>query len=293
MAKIKSPQKPLFKKWFLSLCLSFLPAACLSQVLNGSFETNGQPSLENWSIDCDGEPFRDAPSGGGIWSLRLETGNFQGCFPGIGCQFIPEFRDGEIWQVSVWARQDERKSAQTSFYLKVFHQKGDATILSVDTTTSAEWTQLTVVDTLALDEGDSVVIVLDAGETSGPDQLENNSYFDLVTAKKIGDMVLTSVKGSAGLSPKDFKLFQNFPNPFNPATTISYDLPKDAKVSLKVYNSSGQAVRTLVNEAQSKGHKSVLWNGKDDSGQIVGSGLYICRLEAAGKVQNNKMLFLK
>jgi len=290
--KIKSQKKPFIQKWFFSLCLSFLPAVCLSQALNGSFETDGQPSLEHWLVSCDGKPFRDAPSGGGIWSLKLETGNFQGCFPGRGAQFIPEFRNGDIWQVSVWARQDEKKLAQTSVYLKIFHTKGDSTILSVDTTTSAEWTQLTVVDTLILDEGDRVAIVLDAGSTSGPDQFDSNSYFDLVTAKKIGELVL-SVNDFADLPPKDFKLFQNLPNPFNPTTTISYDLPKDAKVSLKIYNLFGREVRTLVNEAQSRGHKSVVWNGKDDSGQIVGSGLYIYRLEAEGKVQNNKMLFLK
>jgi hypothetical protein len=292
MANIKSPKKPFIKKWFFLLFLSCFPAVCLSQALNGSFETEGQPSLAHWSISCNGESFRDAPSGGGIWSLRLPTGNFQGCYPGIGAQIIPEFRNGDIWQVSVWARQDEKKLAQTGVYLKVFHTKGDATILSVDTTTSAEWTQLTVVDTLVLDEGDRVAIVLDAGGTSGPQQLDSNSYFDLVTAKKIGELVL-AVNDFADLPPKDFKLFQNLPNPFNPTTTISYDLPKDAEVSLKIYDLFGREVRTLVNAAQSRGHKSVVWNGKDDSGQIVGSGLYIYRLEAEGKVQNNKMLFLK
>jgi hypothetical protein len=292
MAEIQLRTKPFIKKWFFPLCLAFFPAACLSQVLNESFETNGQPSLNHWSISCNGESFQDAPSGGGSWSLRLETGNFQGCFPGLGSQIIPEFRSGDIWQVSVWARQNEKKLAQTRVYLKVFDRKGDATILSAETTTSAEWTQLTIVDTLALDEGDSVAIVLDAGSTSGPQQLESDSYFDLVAAKKIGEIFL-AVDDFAGLPPRDFKMLQNFPNPFNPTTTISYDLPKRTEVNLKIYNVIGQEVRTLVNETQSSGHKSVVWNGKDDSGQILGGGLYIYRLQAEGKVQNAKMVFLK
>ena len=275
------------------LCLSIFPTVCLSQVLNGSFETDAQPSLANWSINCDGESFQDAPSGGGIWSLRFQTGNFQDCFPGTGAQIIPKFGNGDIWQVSVWARQDTNKLVQTSFYLQVFHKRDqDATILSVDTTTSNEWTQLTIVDTLVLDEGDSVAIVLDAGMTSGPQQLDSYSYFDLVEAEKIGELV-TSVNDFTDLHPKDFTLFQNFPNPFNPTTTISYDLPKDTKVNLKIYNLYGQEVRTLVNEAQSAGHKSVVWNGRDNSGTIVSSGLYIYRLEAKNIVQNKKMLFLK
>ena len=274
-------------------CLSVFPTVCLSQVLNGSFEIDAQPSLANWSINCDGESFQDAPSGGGIWNLRFQTGNYQDCFPGIARQIIPTFGNGDIWRVSVWARQDVNKLAQTSLYLQVFHSKDkDATILSVDTTTSNEWTILTIVDTLVFDEGDSVAIVLDAGITSGPQQIDSYSYFDLVEAEKIGEIVV-SINDFSDLHPKDFTLFQNFPNPFNPTTTISYDLPKDTKVNLKIYNLYGQEVRTLVNEAQSAGHKSVVWNGRDNSGTIVSSGLYIYRLEAKNIVQNKKMLFLK
>ena len=273
------------------LCLSFFPAVCFSQVRNGSFETDAQPSLENWSNSCNGESFPDAPNGGGIWSLKLPTGNFQGCFPGIGSQIIPEFSNGDVWQVRVWARQDEKKSVPTSVYLKVFHTGGDSTILSADTTTSKEWTQLTIVDTLILGKDDSVAIILDAGITSGPEQFVF-SYFDLVEAEKLGE-IITSVNDFTDLHPENFRLFQNFPNPFNPTTTISYNLPEDTEVNLKIYNLFGQEVRTLVNEAQSAGSKSVVWNGKDASGRIVSSGLYIYRLAAEKIVQNKKMLFLK
>ena len=279
----------LFRKWLL--CLSFLPAVCFSQVVNGSFEINGQPSLENWVIGCnDGESFQGTPSDGGIWSLRFLTGNLQGCFPRTAEQTIPELSNGDIVEVSVWARQDEQKLSQTSLYLKIFHAE-KTTILSIDTTTSNEWTQLTVVDTLFLEEGDSVAIVLDSGMTSGPD-IVGYSYFDLVEEKKTGQ-ILVSVDDAADLRIKDFRLFQNFPNPFNPATTISYHLPKDAKVNLQIYNLLGQEVRTLVNQTQTAGDNLVVWDGKDDSGQIVNSGLYIYRLETENTAIHRKMLFLK
>ena len=273
------------------LCLSFFPAVCFSQVRNGSFETDEKASLENWSTSCNGESFQDAPNGGGIWSLKLPIGNFQGCFPGIGSQIIPEFSNGDIWRVRVWARQDEKKSVPTSVYLKVFHTRGDSTILSADTTTSKEWIQLTIVDTLVLDKDDSVAIVLDAGNTSGP-ELDNYSYFDLVEAEKLGE-IITSVNDFTDLHPENFRLFQNFPNPFNPTTTISYNLPEDTEVNLKIYNLFGQEVRRLVNEVQPAGSKSVVWNGKDASGRFVSSGLYLYRLEAKNNVQYRKMLFLK
>ena len=280
----------LFRKWLL--CLSFLPAVCFSQVVNGSFEINGQPSLENWVIGCnDGESFQDAPSGGGTWCLRFPIGNFQGCFPRTAEQTIPEFSNGDILEVTVWARQDEQKLMQTSVYLKIFHEE-NTTILSVDTTTSKEWTQLTVVDTLFLEEGEGVAIVLDSGMTSGPEMLDSYSYFDLVEVTKIGEIVV-SVDDAVDLRIKDFSLFQNFPNPFNPATTISYHLPKDAKVNLQIYNLLGQEVRTLVNQTQTAGDNLVVWDGKDDSGQIVNSGLYIYRLETENTAIHRKMLFLK
>ncbi|MFQ5652232.1 MAG: T9SS type A sorting domain-containing protein [bacterium] len=286
----KTCEKAFIRKWLL--CLSFLPSLCFSQVVNGSFEMNGHPSLDNWVIRCnDGESFQDAPGGGGMWSLRFLTGNLQGCFPRTAEQTIPGVSNGDIVEVRVWARQDEQKLSQTSVYLKIFHAD-KTTILSVDTTTSKEWTQLIVTDTLFLAEGDSVAIVLDSGLTSGPDILDGYSYFDLVEEQKTGQ-ILVSVDDAADLPIKDFKLFQNFPNPFNPATTISYHLPKDARVNLIIYNLLGERVRTLVNQTQTAGERLVVWDGKDDLGQIVNSGLYIYRLETEGTVINRKMLFLK
>ncbi len=166
---------------------TFLPVVCFSQIINGSFENDGQPSLDHWVISCDdGESFQDAAAGGGSLCLRLPEGNLQGCFPETANQIIPEFSSGDVWQVSVWARQYEKKMSQTSLYLKVFHAKRKPTVLSVDTTTSKDWTLLTVVDTLFLEEGDSVAIILDAGITSGPHIVGSYSYFDLVEAEKLG-----------------------------------------------------------------------------------------------------------
>jgi len=97
----------------------------------------------------------------------------------------------------------------------------------------------------------------------------------------------------AGNIPLKFQLFQNYPNPFNPATTIRYQLPRSTKVILNIYNILGQRVKTLVDEVQTAGAKSVHWEGKNNAGQNVSSGIYIYRLQAGGKTFSRKMLLLK
>jgi flagellar hook assembly protein FlgD len=88
-------------------------------------------------------------------------------------------------------------------------------------------------------------------------------------------------------------LRQNFPNPFNPTTIIQYALPRTSQVQIEVYNVLGQRVRTLVNEIQTPGYKVVNWDGKDDTGSEVSSGVYFCRIQAGSFVKSRKMTLLK
>jgi hypothetical protein len=93
--------------------------------------------------------------------------------------------------------------------------------------------------------------------------------------------------------PKDFSLSQNYPNPFNPTTTISYALPANAYVKLVVYNILGQKVKTLVDEEQTAGYRQVVWNGQNDRGGTVGSGIYFYRIQAGSFTKTAKMSLLK
>jgi subtilisin family serine protease len=88
-------------------------------------------------------------------------------------------------------------------------------------------------------------------------------------------------------------LIQNHPNPFNPETDISYNLPEDCMVSLVVYNMLGQRVRVLVNEPQNAGLKTVHWDGKDDYGNELASGVYFCRLQAGNHDECKKMVLMR
>jgi len=93
--------------------------------------------------------------------------------------------------------------------------------------------------------------------------------------------------------PVEFSLRQNYPNPFNPSTTISYSLPIATLVRLRIFDLLGREVATLVDETESAGYRSVVWDGTDDSGRKVTSGMYACRLEAGSFSAIQKMILTK
>lgn len=98
----------------------------------------------------------------------------------------------------------------------------------------------------------------------------------------------TSTFGDPNEVPDEYSLAQNYPNPFNPTTQINYKLPEQASVTLKIYNTLGQRVATLINETQSPGEHQVTF---DASG--LSSGVYLYRLQADGFVETKQMMFLK
>jgi len=112
--------------------------------------------------------------------------------------------------------------------------------------------------------------------------------------KAIWEQMQTSVaQKEQNLVPQDFKLFQNYPNPFNPETQISFNLNKSGHVKLAVYNMLGQKVRTLLDKEQQAGQHRVTWDGTNDSGKKLCSGIYYYRLEMGQNHATRKMLLLK
>jgi hypothetical protein len=96
------------------------------------------------------------------------------------------------------------------------------------------------------------------------------------------------------LLPTAYALDGNYPNPFNPVTSISYDLPERTKVHLLVYNVSGALVRALVDgETQEPGHYRVIWDGRNDAGERVGSGVYLYKLRSDAFEASSKMIMIK
>jgi serine protease len=125
----------------------------------------------------------------------------------------------------------------------------------------------------------------------------SNSDFDNFCVSSVvsaADGFVEMGEGQTEVSlPKSFTLDQNHPNPFNPTTNITYSLTASADVELVVINVLGQQIRTLVNEYQSAGAHSVVWDGRDQGGNQVASGIYFYRMISDGSVDTKKMLLMK
>jgi hypothetical protein len=122
-------------------------------------------------------------------------------------------------------------------------------------------------------------------------QIEN---IKLAGAK--GDLiqyVARSTESEVKLIPHDFSLQQNFPNPFNPSTEIRFDLPQEGYVNLSVYNMAGHKVRSLESGDMQPGYHSIIWDGTNDAGSKVSTGMYFYSIQTNGFQATKKMLFLK
>jgi parallel beta-helix repeat protein len=115
-----------------------------------------------------------------------------------------------------------------------------------------------------------------------------------VEVKQNTQVTITDVEEqNNSVLPDKFVLNQNYPNPFNPETEISYQLPKACDVSLKIYNLQGQLIVELVDKYQTSGYKTVVWDGKNRSGNYVSSGVYFYVLKAEDFKSIKRMTFLK
>jgi hypothetical protein len=117
-------------------------------------------------------------------------------------------------------------------------------------------------------------------------QLLHQALDDLQVSTDVAAEVETEV-------PSSFSLSQNHPNPFNSETAIEYSLPEETQVKIAIYNILGQKVKTLLDGKETAGHKRVIWDGENEKGKSVSSGIYFYRMETEEFVRTKKMLYLK
>lgn len=138
----------------------------------------------------------------------------------------------------------------------------------------------------------------------GPGE-SDTAAFAVVAGRNVSELALTGQRASSMYRqatpvdddnaplPRAYQLEQNFPNPFNPITRIQFNLSRTDKVKLEVFNSLGQRVATLIDDIRPVGAHTVYWNGADDGGQPVASGIYFYKLTAGNQSETRKMVLLK
>ncbi len=137
------------------------------------------------------------------------------------------------------------------------------------------------------------------GVFEGPEQLPKpGNVIRIISAKKLlpGDAFRTVAPTARADSIENvfsYHLYQNFPNPFNSSTTIPFYLPKHSKVEIEIYNLLGQRVRKLYSGELDQGVHKLEWNGRNDAGIPVASGVYFYTLKSEGYFQARKMVLLR
>ena len=188
---------------------------------------------------------------------------------------------------------DGSGSGPAVYWVEMLHENNSVTYFAGTTTGLYSTTQLDGLNTVWAQEG---------AETIG-----NVNVKMIVTREVDGEVVIATYgtgiysrdfttnieENHRSHSPGKFELQQNYPNPFNHSTVINYTLHQPTRLILKIYDSTGREIRTLVNEYQQKGEKSIIWDGLDNSGNPVSSGIYIYRIQAGNFKQSRKMTFLK
>ena len=122
---------------------------------------------------------------------------------------------------------------------------------------------------------------------------ESQISYDLKLIVGDEDFVFNTAEAILNDIPEKFSLSQNYPNPFNPVTRMDYTLPKRSRVVISIYNVLGQEVKTIINREQEYGYHSITWDGIDNRGKQMSSGVYFARMNSNSFSQTKKMLLVK
>jgi FlgD Ig-like domain len=134
------------------------------------------------------------------------------------------------------------------------------------------------------------ILLLDTAETNSSPNIGAYYLFDDF---ELSEEVTSGIKNYANNLPGELFLYNNYPNPFNPATKIKYSISKPNNVIINIYDMNGKLVAALLNEEQNAGTYEVAWNGKNSKGEPVASGVYCYRVQAGSFSKLSKMILMK
>ena len=265
------------------------------------FETDGYGANWTWTVFENGSnPSLEIvtnPNTGGINSsatvakfTALQTGQpWAGCESQHGSDIGTFSLDTTNSTVKIMVYKTVISDVGLKF---VIPSSGSLGEIKVSNTVSNEWEELTfdfsshigLPEAIGIDQ----IVVFPDFNLGGRTQ-DNIIYFDNISfySNSVG------VDNRNETFPQGFALEQNFPNPFNPTTTLRFDLPEVSSITLTIYNMLGQKVRTFNMQSTPAGYHSVTWDATNDLGEQVGAGVYLYQLRAKQFVKTRKMVLLK
>lgn len=286
-------------KILLVLCLSFVffsSAAMLAQIPNDGFEnwTNGEP--DNWLTDNAPTFYTpvtqtsDAHSGSSAVQGTVVSFSGTAIAPillsgtdGFGFPFTD--RPASIHGYYKFTPVNDDYFELIVGFTKNGETAGAGAVILGAASSYTEFS--TDITWIIPDNPDTAIILITVSNNSSVANVGTTFYLDDLSFSDV-----TAVQFNNNV-PAEFNLAQNYPNPFNPSTVISYTVPKESFVTLKVYNLLGQEVASLVNEEQPSGSYKVDFSASGISGTNLTSGVYLYTLTAGSFVQTRKMMLLK
>ncbi len=200
-------------------------------------------------------------------------------------QFNLNLEKEASYEVYAWWVSSSNRSKTTPFIIT--HKNGIDTVKKDQSVNGSSWVKIGTY-TFAGTSNENIKLT-DAGSPSG-----TYVVADAIRLISYDSTFVVSVNDNIENLPKSFSLSQNYPNPFNPTTKIAFSLNETSNLSLIVYNSLGEQVATLINNnTLTKGNHFVVWNAKNDNGNIVPSGIYFYSLQTNGKTITKKMALVK
>ena len=294
------------KKLIILLCLLVVTALLIAQTAPDTFRNERGPN-ENAGIVFD----LDATTYGNQNDTTMTT-------PGVGDYirvdvYAINVHNLDTYEFEVLYNQNQLDYITATATNPITYEQnilttngGTALGWMIDSSTSGVLSlayTLAGTDTLEAPEGEGLIadILFQVLSTIGDSLTFGDVYFydsfgvmDIITDKGIaiipGSVSVDNIEFDSIF--KEIKL-ENYPNPFNPTTTISFSIPEEGKVELCVYNIKGQKVKALINEKLNAGAHQVIWHGKDENGKSVSSGIYFYKMDSGRYTSVMKMILLK